>query len=92
MTVPNLNPYRQELSLVIDLDERGSFRGHVANQNGKSIFDFSNEDDETGWPAENGFWLVEDGFMSHGRDTDGLLKYLQDRGIAGRTSTLKLDR
>lgn len=75
---------------MIDLDERGSFRGHVANQNDKSIFDFSNENEETGWPDEDGLWLVEDGFMSHGRDTDGLLKYLQDMGIARTTATLTL--
>ena len=35
--------YQQELSLVIDLDERGVFKAHVENQNGRTVFEFSNE-------------------------------------------------
>jgi hypothetical protein len=86
----NLRPFRQDLFLVIDLDERGWFKGHVANGNGRTVFSFSNEDDN-GWPSEDGFWLVEDGFMRHGRDTDGLLKYLQRHaGVAKPSATLTL--
>lgn len=80
----------QELIVVIDLDERGSFRGHVENQNGTTVFEFSNED-ENGWPSEDGFWLVEDGFMKHGRDIDGLHEYLKQMGIAKPTSTIRLE-
>jgi regulation of enolase protein 1 (concanavalin A-like superfamily) len=83
-------PIRQELALVIDLDERGWFKAHVENQNGKTVFQFSNEDEETGWPSEAGLWLVEDGFMRHGRDTDGLLTYLKSIGIAKPTATMSL--
>ena len=36
--------YQQELSLVIDLDERGVFKAHVENQNGRTVFEFSNGD------------------------------------------------
>ncbi len=79
----------QQLEMVIDLDERGSFKGHVNDQTDKIVFEFSNEN-EDGWPDEDGFWLVEDGFMKHGRDTAGLLEYLQDIGIATETSTLVL--
>jgi hypothetical protein len=82
--------FRQQLTLVVDLDERGSFKAHVENQNGKSVFEFSNEDEETGWPSEDGLWLVSDGFMRHGRDTTGLLEYLQSIGIANPQATLSL--
>lgn len=80
--------YQQELSLVIDLDERGVFKAHVENQNGRTVFEFSNEDEDTGWPSDDGLWLVEDGFMRHGRDTSGLLQYLQSIGIARPTATM----
>ena len=85
-------PDRQELLLVVDLDERGWFKAHVENRNGKTVFQFSNEDEETGWPSEHGLWLVEDGFMRHGRDTDGLLKYLKSIGVAKPTASLSLSR
>jgi len=42
----------QKLDLVIDLDERGSFRAHVEDTAGKTVFEFSNEDAETGWPVK----------------------------------------
>ena len=80
--------YQQELSLVIDLDERGVFKAHVENQNGRTVFEFSNEDEDTGWPSDDGLWLVEDGFMRHVRDTSGLLQYLQSIGIARPTATM----
>lgn len=83
--------FRQNLVLVVDLDERGSFGAHVDNQNGKTVFEFSNEDKETGWPSEDGLWLVEDGFMKHGRDAEGLLDYLQSVGIAGQRATLRVE-
>ncbi len=79
-------PKNQKLTLVVDLDERGSFSAHVENVSGKCIFAFSNEM-ETGWPEE--LWLVTDGFMEHGRDTSGLLEYLQSVGIATTNATLK---
>ena len=84
------NPIRQELTLVIDLDERGWFKAHVENRNGKTVFEFSNEDEEAGWPNERGLWLVEDGFMRHGRDIAGLLDYLKSIGIAKPTATMRL--
>jgi hypothetical protein len=79
------------LMLCIDLDERGWFKAHVENQSGKMVFEFSNEDEETGWPSEDGLWLVEDGFMRHGRDADGLLNYLKSVGLASLGSTLRVE-
>ena len=83
-----LKPFRQELSYVIDLDERGWFKGHVEDQIGKTVFEFSNEDEETGWPSEDGLWLIEDGFMRHGHDVAGLHEYLKLIGIAKPNSTM----
>lgn len=79
----------QRLSMVVDLDERGSFSAHVEDRNGKSVFEFSNED-ESGWPSEDGLWLVEAGYMKHSRDSDGLLGYLQEVGIANSSATMQL--
>lgn len=74
--------------LVIDLDERGSFKGHVEDPQGHSIFEFSNEEEASRWPNEMGLWLIEDGYMSHGRDVDGLRSYLQDMDIMPTGATL----
>lgn len=87
MTKFEQHQFRQNFVLIVDLDERGSFKAHVENQNGKTVFEFSNED-ETGWPSEEGLWLIADGFMSHGRDGAGLLDYLLSVGIAKPVATL----
>lgn len=80
----------QDLTMVVDLSERGSFRAHVEDQNGKTMFEFSNED-ENGWPDEEGLWLVNDGFMKHCRDSDGLHEYLLSVGIAKPGSTMRME-
>lgn len=77
-----------KLILVIDLDERGSFKAHVRKStDGQIVFEFSNED-ENGWPDEEGLWLVNDGFMKHGRDARGLLEYLQSIGVANARDSM----
>lgn len=80
--------FREKLFYVIDLDERGIFKAHVENQNGKEVFSLSNED-EGGWPKGD-LDLVEDGYMRHARDINGLLEHLQEVGLAGPRSTLEL--
>lgn len=82
--------FRQELTLVVDLDERGWFKAHVENQNGKEVFSFSNEG-EDGWPDEGGLSIVEDGWMRHGRDGEGLLAYLHDLGIAKQGAMMRVE-
>jgi hypothetical protein len=79
------------LTLIVDLDERGSFRAHVETSTGKTVFSFSNEDDN-GWPSEYGLWLVEAGYMRHTRDTDGLLDYMRSMGMVGANATLTIQR
>ena len=78
----------KKLFFVVDLDERGSFRGHIEDEQGADVFSFTNED-ESGWPSEDGFWLVECGYMKHTRDLDGLLDYLIQMGFAGKGSSLQ---
>lgn len=84
-------PTPQALVMVVDLDERGSFKAHVDDASGQAIFAFSNEDEVTGWPSEDGLWLVEDGYMRHARDGKGLLDYLQTVGLAHARSTLTVE-
>lgn len=49
---------------MIDLDERGEFQAHVKNSKGNVVVDI------------DGFDLVEDGWMKHTRDIDGLKEFL----------------
>ncbi len=84
-------PTPQALVMVVDLDERGAFSAHVDDACGQAIFSFTNEDDETGWPSKTGLWLVEDGYMRHNRDGEGLLDYLQAVGLAHARSSLTVE-
>lgn len=84
------NLQSQVFTLVVDLDERGSFKAHVDDGNGEEVYSFSNEG-ENGWPDEDGLWIVNDGFMKHARDTAGLLDYLKSIGIAKANATLALE-
>ena len=56
---------------VIDLDERGIFRAHLENESGRTLFSLDNESSPDGAVD-----LVTDGFLRHGRDTEGLREYL----------------
>lgn len=80
---------RLALTLVVDLDERGIFKAHVEDPGGDPIFEFSNENKDGGF-SEDGIWLVGAGYMRHGRDTGGLLSYLQETGIATKENTLTI--
>ena len=81
---------RHALTLVVDLDERGSFKAHVENYTGDSIFEVSNED-ENGNPSDDGIWPVTAGYMHHNRDTRGLLSYLREIvGLATEKNTLAI--
>jgi hypothetical protein len=78
--------FRQQLTYTVDLDERGVFKAHVANDYGTVLFEINSEDDDEGQ-----IWLVEDGFMRHARDVDGLHDYLISMGIAKAVSTLRIE-
>lgn len=83
---PQIDPYA--LRLVVDLDERGSFKAHVENRTGKTVFAFSNEGEDG---CTEVLWLVDRGYMRHSRDVDGLLDYLQSAGLVGAGATLTLE-
>ena len=77
MIDPNAYEYR------INLDERGTFYADVRNAAGKTIFEVRAEDEP--------LWLVEDGFMKHARDVDGLHSYLVDMSVLPIASSLTLE-
>jgi len=81
----------QILLYVIDLDERGEFRSHVEDENGVSIFEITNEDqDEDAHITNGGIWLVEAGYMKHAKDINGLHQYLKEIGVAKADSKLSM--
>jgi hypothetical protein len=69
---------------IVDLDERGIYKCHVENCNGKIIWEASNEDEEDGE-----FWPVRDGFMKNTKDMNGLTDYLIDLGIIRESVSIK---
>ena len=73
------------LLMTVDLDERGVFKAHVDDMNGNTILTMSNEEDEDGELS-----LVRDGFIKHPRDTDGLLVYLKEMGMAPESASLEI--
>ena len=59
------------LGLSVNLDERGTYFADVRDANGNTVFEIhSNED--------GGIDLIEDGFMKHKDDLDGLTEHLQN--------------
>lgn len=68
----------------IDLDERGSFRASVRDEDGKVHFSVlgGNEIEE----GESS--LVDDGYMRHFKDIKGLESYLKDMNIISQDDRL----
>lgn len=68
----------------VNFDERGGFYADVRDPQGVTVFEVrgGNElpDDETS--------LVDDGYMKHLRDINGLLEYLIQAGILPKQATL----
>lgn len=58
----------------VNLDERGEFYADVRAADGESIFDLRSDDDGR-------IQLIEDGFLGHKNDLDGLQQYLQHMGL-----------
>jgi hypothetical protein len=81
---------RKVFTATVDLDERGIFRCHVSDPAGKTVWS-AGSDDEDDDGNETGFWPVEDGFMKHNRDLDGLEKYLKQMKIMPEDATLEKD-
>ena len=71
---------------VVDLDERGSYKAHIEDHDGHTVYEYSNED-ESGNPTD--FWLVQDGFMKHPDDLEGLSSYLKSIEILPQEALLQ---
>lgn len=65
----------------VNLDERGDFYADVRNPVGETIFEIHAEEDGS-------IALIEDGFMRHKTDLDGLRAHLVDLGLIDRGAEL----
>ena len=76
----------------IDLDERGVFKAHVDDPDGKTVYSISNEDEdpETGETSDGETPEVRDGFMKHGRDVKGLEQHLKELGVIPKDANLEI--
>jgi len=72
-------PKHASYAYVIDINERGEYRAHVEDDNGKTVFVIDLDD----YPE----WF-EDGWMKHADDIHGLLEYLIDMAIVPKTASL----
>jgi hypothetical protein len=68
---------------VINLDERGSFSADVRDLKDRTLYEVKSDDEEEGV-----IWQVEDGFMKHARDINGLHQYLIHLDILKPTDRL----
>lgn len=62
----------------INLDERGLFYADLRDEHGRTFYEV--------WDGQ----LIDDGFMRHVHDVDGLANHLQDVGIIPPGSTITL--
>lgn len=62
---------------IVNLNERGSFSASVYDSSGKSVYELRGGDEL----GEDESSLVDDGFMRHMEDLDGLTSYLQSVSI-----------
>lgn len=68
----------------VNLDERGSFYADVRNEDGKTVLEvFGGNELPEGESS-----LVDDGFMRHFRDVDGLAEYMRSVGFSVHSLTL----
>lgn len=73
--------YSPEFHYMINMDERGEFSADVRDDSGKTIYEIKN--DEEGNVPE-----IEDGFMRHTTDIEGLEKHLKSLDIMPKKSHL----
>lgn len=65
----------------VNLDERGDFYADVRDPSGTTIFELRAEEDGS-------IALIEDGFMRHKTDLDGLTEHLVSLGLIGKETEL----
>lgn len=69
------------LGYYINLDERGEFFADVRDQNDVTIFEVRSEEDGS-------IGLIEDGYMAHKKDLEGLCAYLAEVGLVHASADL----
>jgi len=62
----------------INLNERGSFRADVRNEDGKTVLEVLGGNEL----GEDESSLVDDGYMKHFKDVDGLAEYMRSMGFS----------
>jgi len=72
MKTPESGP----LGYYVNLDERGDFYADVRDPSGATILEVRSEEDGS-------IALIEDGFMRHKTDLDGLAEHLVSLGLIG---------
>ena len=65
----------------VNLDERGDFYADVRDPSGETVFELRTEGDGT-------IALIEDGFMRHKTDLEGLHDHLVGLGLIGKDADL----
>lgn len=68
----------------INLNERGSFYADVRNEDEKTVMEIKGGNEL----AEDESSLVEDGFMRHFQDVEGLAEYMRSLGYSVESLTL----
>lgn len=77
-----------EYKLFVDHDERGEFRAHVEDEKEKTVFEYGTGEEDDEGEVYDVLWLVEDGWMKHGRDMPGLTAYLQGINVLTDDDTI----
>jgi hypothetical protein len=77
MSTPAPGPF----GYYVNLDERGDFYADVRDPAGATLFEIRAEDDGS-------ISMIEDGFMRHKSDLDGLRAYLIDMGLIDKGAVL----
>lgn len=68
-----------KLEYYINLDERGDFNSDV-RRNGETVFEIKDSDHLCE--------MIEDGFLKHGRDINGLTEYLKSVELLRENETI----
>jgi hypothetical protein len=59
----------------VNLDERGEFNADVRTEDGKTIYEVKSDE------LDGHIWQMEDGYMKHSNDLNGLTSYLKELKI-----------
>ena len=80
---------------IVDLDERGLYRAHIEDEEGRIVFEYSNEEevfDDEGEPTGEVIYgeipMIADGYMKHKDDIEGLENYLKEMEIIPKDSII----